>query len=125
MAYARTTESGTRAGFGDHHDAEALGHVVPVVVLVGVWAALLVLTCLTVAVAYVNLGQANLWVAVIIATIKASLVALYFMHLRYDHPFYGLILITALLFITLFIGLTLLDSAALLPAKIIEELPGS
>ena len=38
-------------------------------------------------------------IAVGIATVKASLVALYFMHLRYDQPFYAIVLLTALLFL--------------------------
>ena len=45
-----------------------------------------------------------------IATVKASLVALYFMHLRYDNPFNGLILIAGLGILALFLGLVLLDT---------------
>ena len=86
-------------------------HVVPLKVLAAVWAALLVLTCLTVAATWVDLGGGNLWLAMVIATIKASLVALYFMHLRYDQPFYAVVLLTALLFILLFVGLVLVDTA--------------
>jgi len=97
-----------------------VAHVVPLWVLLAVWAGLLVLTYLTVTATYVDFGKLNLWIAMIIATVKASLVALYFMHLRYDHPFYGLILIAALLFIVLFIGLVLVDTAALLPSEIAE-----
>jgi cytochrome c oxidase subunit IV len=125
MDNAQTTAPDNSAGLAERHGGEDLVHVVPVHVLVAVWAALLVLTVITVAVTYVDLGSANLWLAILIATVKASLVALYFMHLRYDQPFYGLILIAALLFITLFIGMTLLDSAQLLPEKIVEELPES
>jgi cytochrome c oxidase subunit 4 len=47
-----------------------------------VFAALLVLTGLTVAVAYIHLGRLNLVIALAIATSKALLVALFFMHLR-------------------------------------------
>jgi len=85
-------------------------HVVPLKVLVAVWAVLLVLTCLTVAATWIDLGGGNLWLAMVIATIKATLVALYFMHLRYDQPFYAVILLTALLFILLFVGLVLVDT---------------
>lgn len=49
-----------------------------------VFAALLVLTGITVAVAYMDLGQANAIVAVVIAMVKASLVLVYFMHLRFS-----------------------------------------
>jgi cytochrome c oxidase subunit 4 len=94
-------------------------HVMPVRVLAAVWIALMVLTVLTVAVTVVDFGDTlNLWVALGIATVKASLVALYFMHLRYDHPFNSLILITALLFVILFIGITMMDSEAYQPTLI-------
>jgi len=49
-----------------------------------VWGALLVLTALTVAVSFMNLGLWNAGVALCIASIKAVLVALYFMHLRHE-----------------------------------------
>ena len=48
--------------------------------------ALLVLTGITVGAAYIDLGSGNVVVALIIATIKASLVALFFMHLRWEKP---------------------------------------
>ncbi|HEY3347960.1 MAG TPA: cytochrome C oxidase subunit IV family protein [Nitrospirota bacterium] len=49
-----------------------------------VFAALLVLTFVTWAVSYQDMGVLNVVVALIIASVKASLVALYFMHLRYE-----------------------------------------
>lgn len=49
-----------------------------------VWASLLVMTVVTVAVSFFNLGLWNATVALIIASVKASLVALYFMHLRHE-----------------------------------------
>jgi cytochrome c oxidase subunit 4 len=42
--------------------------------------------------------------------IKASVVALYFMHLRWDSPFNAIVLIAALFFVTIFIGVAVLDS---------------
>jgi cytochrome c oxidase subunit 4 len=92
------------------HSGQATGHAVPFPVLVAVFAALLFLTFLTVAATWVNLGELNLWVALGIATLKAALVALYFMHLRYDHPFNGLVFVAALTFLALFLAMTLLDS---------------
>lgn len=49
-----------------------------------VWAALLVMTAVTVGVSYLDLGLMNATVAFGIASIKAALVALYFMHLRHE-----------------------------------------
>jgi cytochrome c oxidase subunit IV len=104
------------------HDAEAhgLSHVMPVKILAGVWIALLILTFVTVAVTWVELGSLNLWIALAIATLKASLVALYFMHLRYDRPINAIVFVTALFFVMLFVGLALTDTAAYKP----EMIPG-
>src|SRR5512140_2813972 len=71
-------------------------HIVPMPVLLAVFAALVAFTVLTVAAARFELGSWNLIVAMVIATVKASLVVLYFMHLRYDQPFNALIFVTAL-----------------------------
>jgi len=59
-------------------------HVVPVRVYVTIFAALIVLTLVTVGVALIDLGRMNIVVALTIATGKALLVLLYFMHLRYS-----------------------------------------
>ena len=52
--------------------------------LFGVILALLILTGITVAVSYVNLGFYNVPIALFIASTKSSLVLLFFMHLKYD-----------------------------------------
>jgi cytochrome c oxidase subunit 4 len=90
-------------------------HAVPPRILIGVYLLLVVLTVVTVAAAKVDLGQANIWVALGIAVIKSSFVALYFMHLRWDSPFNGVALIAAFFFVSLFIGLAMLDSHAYQP----------
>ncbi|MDD5562401.1 MAG: cytochrome C oxidase subunit IV family protein [Thermoanaerobaculaceae bacterium] len=90
----------------------AVGHVVPLRVLVAVWGTLLALTGLTVAAAGVDLGSYNLGVAMLIATAKATLVLLFFMHLRYDRPILAIVFVTALLFVALFVSIALLDSNA-------------
>ncbi len=89
-----------------------VGHVIPLWVLLGVFIALLALTWLTVAATYVDLGRWNLWIALGIATVKAFLVALYFMHLRYDKLLHGTIFLFAIFFVMLFVGLVLMDSTA-------------
>jgi len=94
------------------HAHSGLGHVVPLWILAAVFAALMVLTCLTVAVAQVDLGNLNLYLAMAIATVKASLVVLFFMHLFWDRGFNTMIFIGCLLFVSLFIGITLTDQRA-------------
>ena len=101
----------THAGRPGVTSAEgALAHVMPLGVLLAVFAALIVLTAMTVAVTRVDLGSWNLVAALAIATVKAALVALYFMHLRYDDPFHALVFVSALAFLALFIVLTLIDT---------------
>lgn len=102
---------------GNHpHDPESHAvHAVPAKVLLGVWAALMILTLLTVAATWVQLGRMNLVLAMVIATIKAGLVALYFMHLRYENPFHGFLLIVGLGFVALFIAFAIGDTRAYSP----------
>ena len=59
-------------------------HVVPLRVYLSIFAALLVLTGATVAVARIDLGVLNNVVALGIATLKAVLVVLWFMHVKYS-----------------------------------------
>jgi len=93
-------------------ETAAAGHVVPLRVLAAVWGTLLALTALTVVAAGVDLGNLNLWVAMLIATVKATLVLLFFMHLRYDRPILAIVFVTALLFVALFVSIALLDTHA-------------
>ncbi len=96
------------------------GHVVPLKVLGLVIVTLMFLTWLTVAVTWVDLGSFNLWVALAIAVIKGSLVALFFMHLKWDAPMNGIVLISALLLLMLFVGIALMDTHAYAP----DQIPG-
>lgn len=103
-------ESGNERRDGHHHDE--ISHVTPMKLLIGVWAALMVLTVVTVGVTLIDFGaQTNLIIAMAIATIKAGLVVTYFMHLRWDRPFHTLIFLGSLLFVSLFISMTLLDKS--------------
>ncbi len=102
-----------------HHDehGHGLAHVAPLKVLLGIWGALMVLTVVTVLATKVDFGsQINLVIAMAIATVKATLVAMYFMHLRYDRPFHTVVVVGGLLAALLFVGLTLLDSGQYQPA---------
>lgn len=101
-----------------------VGHVVPFKVLAAVWGTLLVMTVITVAVAGVDLGRFNLEIALAIAIVKASLVLLYFMHMRYDRPMNAIVFITALLFVVLFVSIALIDTQAYAPDLIPGYGPG-
>jgi cytochrome c oxidase subunit IV len=112
------SEAVAHEAVAEGHDPSA--HVVAFKVLVAVWVSLLFLTFLTVSATWVDLGRAALWVALGIATVKGTLVVMYFMHLRYGRPFHAIVFVTALLFVTLFVGLALIDSEAYEP----ELIPG-
>jgi cytochrome c oxidase subunit IV len=105
-------------------DHASLGHVVPLGVLAAVFAALVALTAVTVASTQLDLGNFNLYVALAIAGVKASLVVLYFMHLRYDRPFHLLLILGCLLFVVLFIALVLTDAGANAPSQLPGQGPG-
>ncbi len=75
-----------------------------------VWVALLVLTGTTVAVSYLNLGMMNVVVALFIASVKAALVALFFMHLKYENRVVWGFALTPIYFLLLIIVGTLSDT---------------
>jgi cytochrome c oxidase subunit 4 len=74
-----------------------------------VFAALVVFTLITVAVAFVDLGPLNTIVAMTIAVIKATLVLLYFMHLRYTSRLNWAFAATGFIWLVFIIGLTMSD----------------
>lgn len=93
------------------HEHNDMAHVASAKMLLSVFAALIVLTVLTVFLAEnFHFGGIEVWIAMAIGTVKAVLVALYFMHLRYDKPFNIMVFISAFLFVSIFIGFTLMDS---------------
>jgi cytochrome c oxidase subunit 4 len=85
-------------------------HVVPFKIYLAVGGALLVLTALTVAVSFVHLGGFNVVVALSIASLKALLVAFFFMHLWYDKKLNLFIYTIALLMLTFFLIFTMFDT---------------
>jgi cytochrome c oxidase subunit 4 len=98
----------------DHGHGDSLSHVMSQKTLLAVWGALIVLTVVTVVTATqpaLNFGAyPNLIIAMIIATVKASLVCLFFMHLLYDRKFNLLIFMGSLLFVLLFVSFAMLDT---------------
>ena len=77
--------------------------------LIIIWAALLVLTGITITVAQIDLGFGNVVAALTFATIKASLVILFFMDLRHEEKIIRNILFVALFILMIFIGLAYFD----------------
>jgi len=84
-------------------------HVVPVRIYLIIFVTLLVLTGVTTAVAYVNLGPLNVVVMLLIAFFKASLVILYFMHVRFTSRLTQVAAVSGFAWLAILIGFTLSD----------------
>lgn len=84
-------------------------HVVPVKLYLAVFGALMVLTAITVAVAFVDLGALNNVVMLGIAIFKATLVVLYFMHVRYSTRLIPVVALGGFLWVFLLFGFTMAD----------------
>ncbi|MGA2903326.1 MAG: cytochrome C oxidase subunit IV family protein [Candidatus Korobacteraceae bacterium] len=84
-------------------------HIVPVSLYVGIWACLMVLTATTVFAASVDLGIFNIVVALVIATIKGTLVVLFFMHLRYSTKLTMVTVVAAIFWLFILFSLSMTD----------------
>ena len=89
-----------------HHGSD---HVVPTRIYYGIFAILLILTGVTVAAAYVDLGRMNTVVALAIVCFKALIVVLYFMHVKYSTRVIKLTVIAGLYWMGILFALTLND----------------
>lgn len=84
-------------------------YIIPDKTVLKVGVALFILTAITVGVAHVDLGKLNLLVAVVVATVKALLVALFFMGLFYDKKENSVIFASSFIFLAIFFVLTAMD----------------
>ena len=84
-------------------------HVTSPAVYLTIFLALMVLTAVTVWVAFQDLGPLNDVVALAIAVSKATLVILYFMHIRYSTPFTKLVVVSGFIWLIFLIAITLSD----------------
>ncbi|HEU5117369.1 MAG TPA: cytochrome C oxidase subunit IV family protein [Isosphaeraceae bacterium] len=74
-----------------------------------VFGILMLLLVATVAVAEFDLGSMNLFIAMFIATVKAALIILYFMHVRYSSPLTGFLSVAAFVWLGIMLILTAND----------------
>jgi len=105
---------------GSDHAAHGVGHIVSPKILIATAVALLILTGLTVMSVRIDfsefdLNELNIFVALGIAVVKASLVCLFFMHLRWDRPFNAFMLVVSLALVGLFISFAMTDSSEYQP----------
>ncbi|MFO7764891.1 MAG: cytochrome C oxidase subunit IV family protein [Pelovirga sp.] len=82
---------------------------VPYRTFILVWVALIILTGVTVGVAQFDFGAANIWIALSVASLKSALVLLIFMHLRQESLLFKIGILTMLVILVIFIGLTFTD----------------
>jgi cytochrome c oxidase subunit 4 len=87
-------------------------HIVSPGMYLAIITTLLILTGLTVGAAFVNLGRFNIVVALLIATVKATLVVLIFMHAKYAPERTKLIIIAGIFWLALLLFMTLSDYAS-------------
>jgi cytochrome c oxidase subunit IV len=91
-------------------DGAVHAHISSAPFYIGIFICLLILTVLTVGQSYVDLGKLNLVTVIVIASMKASLVVTFFMHLRHDNRFNALMFVSGLLFIGVFFAYTMNDT---------------
>jgi cytochrome c oxidase subunit 4 len=111
-------------GHAGHAGHEAEHDHTPV--FVATLIALLILTGITVGASYIDFGSGNVVIALFIASIKAILVALFFMHLRYEKPVNGIVAGAGFLFLGIFLMFCFIDVGArdgLQPVNLHPALP--
>jgi cytochrome c oxidase subunit IV len=91
----------------EHFDPSS--HIAPIGMYVGIWAALMVFTGITVFAATIELHVFNIVLALVIATIKGTLVVLFFMHLRYSTKLTMVTVVAALFFLFILFSLSMTD----------------
>src|SRR3990170_1600596 len=91
------------------HADDTINHITPYRIYVLVWVTLMVLTVISVGVSYFHFGIFNIVVVLAVASVKASLVALYFMHLKYEDKITWVFALYPLGLLALLIGLSISD----------------
>jgi cytochrome c oxidase subunit 4 len=84
-------------------------HIVSAKIYLFIFAALLVMTGITYWVSLIDLGPLNVIVALTIAVIKAVLVVLYFMHVRYSSRLTWVVVVSGFFWLAIMIALTMSD----------------
>jgi cytochrome c oxidase subunit 4 len=87
-------------------------HIVPPKVYAAIIISLMILTSVTVYASYVDLHQWNIVVALVIATLKAMLVILYFMHAKYSPKRTQLVVVAGIFWLAILLFMTMSDYAS-------------
>jgi len=86
-----------------------MSHVVPQKIYLLVFATLLLMTLVTVDVAFYNFGWLNIYLALVIATFKATIVVMYFMHVKFSPRLTWLFAIAGIFWMIILLVLMLSD----------------
>ena len=103
-AHGHDTHGHGELQMGHHHVSSAA-------MFLNVLIALLILTVVTVAASRFDFGSANLLIAMAIASVKASLVIAFFMHVKWDTAINKIVFLSSFLFLSLLFIFTLADQA--------------
>lgn len=111
--HAGETHGASPHGTAPAADVHGSGHhhVTPARTFLNVLIALLILTVVTVAASRVDFGAANLFIAMLIASVKAALVIAIFMHVKWDTAINRTVFLSSFLFLSLLFIFTLADQA--------------
>jgi cytochrome c oxidase subunit 4 len=91
--------------------SELISHIESKKLYFAIWAILLIFTALTTGVAYIDLGYLNTIVALAIAVCKASLVVLFFMHVRHSEGLVRVVVVGAFFWLLILIVISISDFA--------------
>ena len=90
-----------------HHDDDL--HILPDKTQLNVFLALIILTIITVTASVKYPGKIGIGVALVVTPLKASLILMYFMHLKYERPVFVIMFLVAISILALLMGLTIVD----------------
>jgi cytochrome c oxidase subunit IV len=87
----------------------ATGHILPARIYYTIFAILMVCTAATVAIAFIDLGRLNVVAALTIAALKATLVVLFFMHVKYSTRLTWAVVLGSIFWLAILLALTMSD----------------
>ena len=90
----------------DNHEGQ---HMLSFKTLFTILVFLLMLTLLTIGISMIDLGKLNVWAALLIASIKASLVILFFMHMKFESMAIKISFVSTICFVAILIGFIFWD----------------
>lgn len=93
------------------HSGHEQPHVTSYRGLLAVLGALLLLTVLTILLSRVDVGRLNIWLTLLVAGTKASLVLLFFMHLKHEGRAFSATFLVTIFFVAIIVGFLFWDVA--------------